>query len=323
MSNWEIAQRSIRRTTTTRSGHPDCLGTCYAVIHHAINLPALVSIAVPSFVVGMKVLRACRRRHQADPPDAERRAADAPSISTGPGRPIFISGCNRGGTSILSLLLGHHPEVHNVGTGPFHEGQHIWRQRFPDRSRHRWAVQPWLSSIRKTAEDATPELITFFRRTFATACSRGRILEKTPANAVRIPFINRLYPDCFIVHIARDGRHNVASLIARCVAPQDASRQWVGVHSTALPDLEALGKDRGLLVRYEDLLRTPMAVLMRICQHCELDDSPVSRAVLGEAIARHLEMPHNRWPALPLADRRRVLNLIGELQERMGYPVDE
>src|SRR5262249_7335315 len=56
--------------------------------------------------------------------------------------PIFLSGCNRGGTTLVTRLLATHPEVVDIGTGQFDEGQYIWRQKYPDWSRHRWAVPP-------------------------------------------------------------------------------------------------------------------------------------------------------------------------------------
>ncbi|NLC56609.1 MAG: sulfotransferase [Armatimonadetes bacterium] len=254
-------------------------------------------------------------------PGAAGAPAEAPYPGDGP--PVFLSGCNRGGTSILSLLLGQHPELHNIGRGRHHEGQWIWNKRFYDWSHHRWAVEPWVRRMRKTSDDATPRLVAYFRRAFAAACPSGRLLEKTPANAVRIPFIDRLYPDCYVIHVLRDGRHTAASLIARGVKMPYAPQQWVGVHSIALPDLERLGPARGLLVRYEELLASPLELLLRICRHCGLDEGPAAREALATAIERHLEVPCDRWGALSSTERQRILAIIGDLQQALGYPVEE
>jgi hypothetical protein len=243
-------------------------------------------------------------------------------LHPGGGPPVFISGCNRGGTSILSLLLGHHPQLRNVGKGPHHEGQWIWKRRFYDGSRHRWALPPWLETLRKTEADATPELLAFFRQAFASVCSTGRLLEKTPSNAIRIPFINCLYPDCTVIHVLRDGRHTTASLIARGVRMPYAPCQWVSVHTIALPDLAALGTERALLVRYEELLHAPMAVLTRICRHCALDDGPKAMAALAAGVKRHLKEPLDRWRTLDEETRRKILDVIGDLQSSLRYPVE-
>lgn len=259
-----------------------------------------------------------RRRHE--PVSPEPLPAELPG-----GPPIFLSGCNRGGTSVLSLLLGHHPQVHNLGTGPFREGQWIWRQKFRDRSRHRWAIEPWRSRMRKTAADATPEIVAFFRAMFhaqAAAAPGRRLLEKTPANAIRIPLIDRLFPASYVVHVVRDGRHTVASLRARKVPLLDAARQWVAVHTIALPDLAALGAERALVVRYEELLAEPLATLLRVCVHCGLAHGPAEQAALAQAIERHFVPPLDRWRTLSEADRRRVLAVIAPLQAQLGYPVE-
>ncbi|GEM_PF-3096705 len=251
-----------------------------------------------------------------------RARGDGDLLHPGGGPPIFISGCNRGGTSILSLLLGQHPQLSNVGKGPHHEGQWIWKRRFYDGSHHRWALPPWLATLRKTEADATPELLAFFRQAFAAACPTGRLLEKTPSNAIRIPFINCLYPDCFVIHVVRDGRHTVASLIARGVPMPHAPCQWVSVHTIALPDLAALGSKRGLLVRYEELLQAPMEVLTRICQHCALDDGPKAMAALAAGVERHLKQPYDRWRTLDDKTRHKILDVIGDLQSSLRYPVE-
>jgi hypothetical protein len=239
-------------------------------------------------------------------------------------KPIFISGCNRGGTTIVADLLSEHPEVRNIGAGhSFSEGQYIWRMKFPDRSRHRWAVEPWRSQMRKTAGDATPELVRFFRDRFgAELAGRGRFLEKTPANAVRIPFIDACFPDAFFVHVIRDGRDTVCSLMARKVALKYAPLQWVGAHTTALGDLAALAPERVTLVHYEELLAEPTRLLCEIAARSRLaaDDRIATR--FHEAAARLIEPPASRWPFLDPRDRAYILSVIGDLQGRLGYPVE-
>ncbi|MGV3720144.1 MAG: sulfotransferase family protein [Actinomycetota bacterium] len=239
------------------------------------------------------------------------------------GAPIFVSGCNRGGTTILSYLLAAHPDVRSVGRGPFHEGQYVWRRQFPDWSRHRWALPPWRWFLRRTAAHATPERVRFFREAFARELhEHGRMLEKTPANAVRIPFIDALYPDCVFVHIVRDGRHTAASLMARGVWLPFAPHQWVQAHRTALPDLERLPSERVVRVRYEELVDGTAAALTDLWRQCglRLSGEDVDTA-LRAAIAR-VEQPDDRWTRLPGWKRRYILSVIGDLQKELGYPME-
>jgi hypothetical protein len=242
-------------------------------------------------------------------------------VSRHTGAPIFISGCNRGGTTILAQLLAAHPEVRNVGRGPFCEGQYLWRRRFRDWSRHRWAVGPWRPLLRRTAEHATPELVEFFRSTFEQAMDGpGRMLEKTPANAVRIPLIDRIYPDCHFVHVLRDGRHTTASLVARRVLLPVAPYQWVGVHRTALADLAALRPERVTLVRFEELAEDPERVLRKICDRCGLAWGAPERDRMTAAVLQYWRPPEDRWARFSPLAKRYVLSVIGDLQRELGYP---
>jgi len=239
------------------------------------------------------------------------------------GGPIFVSGCSRGGTTILSELLALHPDVCSVGRGPFHEGQFVWRRRFPDWSRHRWALPPWVWFLRRTARDATPARVRFFHQAFAEAMHRpGRMLEKTPANSVRLPFIAALYPDACFVHVLRDGRDTTASLMARRVPLAFAPHQWVAAHRIALADLRRLLPARVALVRFEGLLASPEATLREVWRRCGLTtaDGPLT-AALTEAAAR-VAQPVDRWARLPAWQQRYVLGVIGDLQRELGYPAE-
>jgi hypothetical protein len=246
---------------------------------------------------------------------------EVPDLEHGP--PIFVSGCNRGGTTILARILGAHPEVRNIGRGPFCEGQYIWRTRFRDWSRHRWAIGPWRRFLRRTAEDATPERIAYFRRAFCEATGgEGRLLEKTPSNAIRVPFIDRLYPDCRFVHVLRDGRHTSASLVARRVGLLYAPHQWVGAHRTALGDLKALPERRVVIVRYEELLRAPEETLGFIARRCGLSWRGSERDAVLDAVERLLEPPEDRWERLLGFQKGYILRVIRDLQQHLGYPVE-
>jgi hypothetical protein len=224
---------------------------------------------------------------------------------------------------VLSQLLAAHPDVRNIGRSQFNEGQFIWRQRWPDWSRHRWALPPWVWYLRRDERAATPEVVRFFRDAFAAEMpAPGRMLEKTPANAVRLPLIDRLYPDCFFVHVLRDGRHTTASLIARRVFPLYAPHQWVRAHRIALGDLARFRPDRVVRVRYEDIVRDPERTLEQVCRRTRLRwDEEASQALLSTARSL-LREPDSRWDRLPRVVRRYSLGVIGELQQELGYPLD-
>lgn len=64
-------------------------------------------------------------------------------------------------------------------------------------------------------EDATPEIISYIRTQFARRVresGRVRMLEKTPSNSLRLEFVDRVFPDCRIIHIIRNGIDSTLSI---------------------------------------------------------------------------------------------------------------
>ena len=107
---------------------------------------------------------------------------------------VVLLGAARSGTTLLAEhLLADHPDVAYWG-----EPNHIWRLGTLYRK----------TDVRSGA-DATPERIDRIRRHFREYLdqSDGQILlEKSPANCLRIPFIRRVFPEAVFIHLIRDGR---------------------------------------------------------------------------------------------------------------------
>lgn len=112
--------------------------------------------------------------------------------------PVIILGAPRAGTSILGRLLQEHPEFVHA-----REPRLVWRygnDRFSDQL---------------SAQRARPEVAAHIRSYFADVVSRGagsRLLEKTPSNALRVPFVEKVFPDAVYVHVIRNGFHSAASI---------------------------------------------------------------------------------------------------------------
>ena len=241
-----------------------------------------------------------------------RQAANAPWLLAGirVERPVLIVGAPRSGTSLLySILrassgLAHWPgEAHEVWEADLHP-----------------ALRGWSSNC-AAASDATPEIRERIRRTFfLTVGPRRRLIDKTPRNSLRIPFVDAVFPDARYVLLQRDGRDNVNSLLNAWRSPryrtyrlprphaisgtnpewwkfvlypgwdEDASgplevvcaRQWIHCNECALDSLEALAHGRWLGLRYEELVDSPAATVGRILAWLEL---PYERAVRVRAEA--------------------------------------
>ncbi|QZH74928.1 MAG: sulfotransferase [Erythrobacter sp.] len=105
--------------------------------------------------------------------------------------PVIILGAPRAGTSVLGRLLEAHPALVHVK-----EPRLVWRYG-----------NDGLSDL-LPASAARPEVMAHIRDYFGktVAAAKGdRLLEKTPSNSLRVPFIDKIFPDARYVHITRNG----------------------------------------------------------------------------------------------------------------------
>ena len=114
--------------------------------------------------------------------------------------PVVIVAAPRSGTNMLRDLLCEHPEL---VTWPCDEINAIWRYRNCSHG-----------TDELTPDHATKEVRAYIRRRFERLSSArgGRtVVEKTCANALRVPFVDAILPDAKYIHLIRDGRDAAAS----------------------------------------------------------------------------------------------------------------
>ena len=76
------------------------------------------------------------------------------------------------------------------------------------------------------ASEATPEVVGYIRRGFRRFLERegkDRLLEKTPTNCFRVPFVREVLPEAFLVHVVRDGRDVALSALGKWQTRPDRS----------------------------------------------------------------------------------------------------
>lgn len=125
--------------------------------------------------------------------------------------PIFIGGAGRSGTTLLRVILDSHP---NVACGPELKVSQVIAKLWYD-------FQTKYTSIIKeygiTAADTNrlfADLIKGLLEKYRLKEGKERIAEKTPSNINIFPHLHEMFPDSPLIHVIRDGRDVVASLLS-------------------------------------------------------------------------------------------------------------
>jgi hypothetical protein len=236
----------------------------------------------------------------ADPwrPRDERWAGRAPSRFAGrAGRPLFVGGCRRSGTTLLRSMLDNHPGLAMPAETDFVIPLFQYRARYGDLRdpANRRAIAEWIFNadgrggrrIRAGIgrEEAIarvvaspPTLGSIFATCFgmyAEAHDKPRWGDKRPNYAPHIRTVFDLFPDAQFVNVVRDPRGAVASQIAMGwfdaeVALPASTVAWELAIDRVDTFARGLRPDQLLDVRYEDLVRDPAAELTRICDFAGL-----------------------------------------------------
>ncbi len=126
--------------------------------------------------------------------------------------PLFVIGTHRSGTTFLGRALSQHSEV-----AYWEEPRHVWSRG------NNFRPDDCLAEA-----DATPQIKARIRgqvARFLEKHGKNQLVEKTPSNCLRLPFIFAIFPDARFVHIHRDGRAVLSSthIVAKTRAPD---REW-------------------------------------------------------------------------------------------------
>ena len=224
-------------------------------------------------------------------------------------RPIFVVSTPRSGSTMLYETLEKAPALFSIG-----DESHRLIEGIPGLSPPQ---RGWLSN-RLVANDLTPERAEqlaagFYRhlrdRDGRRPAGKVRMLEKTPKNALRVPFFNAIWPDAEFIYLYRDPRETLHSMMEAWQSggfrtypglpgwqgppwslllvpdwrrlnglplPQIVAHQWAITTETMLDDLEQLGEGRVQAVDYGALLDSPQSEVERVA------------AALGLTWDRHL-----------------------------------
>lgn len=176
--------------------------------------------------------------------DAERVATLMGAAGVGPKAlsfvndfsPIFIVGCGHSGTTLLAAMLDSHSNILSYPGESYAFFDDDWADRFP--------------RLLELAEAAGKSGLS-------------RICEKTPSHCRHIKRIFAALPASRVIYMVRDGRDVAVSMERRNGSLEQGAEMWIEQNSIGLEQMKET--ERVLLVRYEDLVADPQAVLRGIC----------------------------------------------------------
>jgi hypothetical protein len=210
-------------------------------------------------------------------------------------KPIFVIGAPRSGTMLLYTILRTHSMLAHWRPSEAHE---VWEADYHP------ALRGWESNV-LNASDLIPKVAERIRRTFFLVTGpRKRLIDKTPRNVLRVPLIDAVFPDACYIHLVRDGRENVNSLINAWRSPRYrtyrlpephsipgvdpnwwkfvlypgwredvagplevvCAKQWMTSNEHVMAASNKISPERWVEVRYEELIEHPVEEVGRLLE---------------------------------------------------------
>ena len=253
-------------------------------------------------------------RHLLSTQTRKRKQPNQPVICPSFTRPVFIVSTPRAGSTLLFNSLSNSADVWTTGEENHELLETITGLHPKDNHYHSNCL---------FAKDATREILTELSRRFSQRLvnQQGqwyqdlndqqrprevRFLEKTPKNALRIPFIKALFPDAVFIYLYREPYANINSLMEgwrsrRFIAYKKlpdwsfkdwsflltpdwqklnnksiveiSAHQWAITNQTIMMDIKALSASDWTMLSYDELITNPQQTLEKLVEFMHMEFS--------------------------------------------------
>jgi hypothetical protein len=252
-------------------------------------------------------------------------------------RPVIILAAPRSGSTLLFETLAAARNTWTIG-GESHQIIEGVQSLNPNSGQ--------VDSNRLTADHVNEQLAQFIRSRFARLLKdrdgreffqhrdiqRLRFIEKTPKNALRLPFMEKVFPDALYIFLFRDVRANLSSMMEAWKArrwvtyPQlkgwqgppwslllppgwqqlngrpleeICAFQWESANRILLDDLEQIPRRRWTTLNYQSLLDDPESAIGQLCDFAglEMDERLEKRVQRPLPLSRltHTQPAADKW----------------------------
>jgi len=248
--------------------------------------------------------------------------------------PIFVIGCPRSGTTLLSELLAktrwdspvethfitkYHKRLNSYGElSEFANFSRLVSDILQERPVMQWGMSVDIRALYESMPD--------YR--YATICDQivhqrnGKQWgDKTPHYITELEILTELFPDSKYVYIVRDGRDVALSLLQKPWGPNNiygCARYWDACNQESAALTELRNRGQVYQLRYEDLLDTPQAIITQVFDF--LGEPPLSNDDMAATCAPIKAGNYGKWKTRMNAEQIRLFETVcGDALTRFGY----
>lgn len=257
-------------------------------------------------------------------PNANRPVGETEKPNSVCTEPVFLVGAERSGSTLLRLMLDHHPELSFRGEFEFavdemtDDGHYPPLDAYYDYLATQRAVRLSQLTVDKSLD--YPHLVDKFLHWRQAEDRKPLVGATVHRNFHRLPYV---WPKARYIHLCRDGRDVAQSVVLMGWAGNvyQGTDWWVRAFHEWTHLRNRLHSSQYMEMAYEDLVHSPRQELERVCKFIGV---AYSDAMLEYPKHTTYGLPDGRlaqqWrKKMPQADVRRIEAKIGAMLQERGY----